>query len=220
MISTKIFEPEILNTIQNNLLNLLNSCPDMDNAHIVNSPRAVGDTVQEILGDKMIECFPKGLIKNFNDSFARRSMADVAFMDYEDNYFVVDIKTHNRDTDFNMPNLTSVERLSRLYEDDKNYFVILLAEYKVINGKIVFDMVRLVPIEHLIWNCLTIGALGWGQVQIANARIVNIDRNQTRKEWMLKLCDVMDIFYPKEISKIEKRVTYFEKVRKFWENKQ
>ena len=48
MISTKIFEPEILNKIQNNLLNLLNSCPDMDNAHIVNSPRAVGDTVQEI----------------------------------------------------------------------------------------------------------------------------------------------------------------------------
>jgi len=67
---------------------------------------------------------------------------------------------------------------------------------------------------------LTIGALGWGQVQIANARIVNIDRNQTRKEWMLKLCDVMDIFYPKEISKIEKRLTYFERVRKFWENKQ
>ena len=219
MIDTKVFESETLNIIQDNLLNLLNSCKDFDNAHIVNSPRAVGDIVQEVLGDKMSECFPVGLIKNFNDSFARRSMADVAFMDCEDNYFVVDIKTHNRDTDFNMPNLTSVERLSRLYEDDKNYFIILLAEYKVKNGKIVFDAVRLAPIEHLMWNCLTIGALGWGQVQIANARVVNIDRNITRKEWMLKLCDVMDIFYPKEISKIERRLSYFEKVRKFWESK-
>ena len=219
MIDTKVFESKTLDIIQDNLLKLLNSCQDFDNAHIVNSPRAVGDIVQEVLGDKMRECFPVGLIKNFNDSFARRAMADVAFMDCEDNYFVVDIKTHNRDTDFNMPNITSVERLSRLYEDDKNFFVILLAEYKVINGKIVFDAVRLVPIEHLMWSCLTIGALGWGQIQIANARIVNIDRNYTRKEWMLKLCDVMDIFYPKEISKIEKRCIYFEKVRKFWESK-
>lgn len=218
MLNTKVFETETLNTIQNNLLNLLNSCSDFDNSHIVNSPRAVGDTVQEILGDNMSGCFPSGLIKNFNDSFARRSMADVAFMDYEDNYFIVDIKTHNRDTNFNMPNLTSVERLSRFYEDDKNYFVILLAEYTVINKKIIFDTVKFTLIEHLMWNCLTIGALGWGQIQIANSKIVNIDRNQTRKEWMLKLCDVMDIFYPKEISKIEKRLTYFEKVRIFWES--
>ena len=219
MITAKLFDPEALNTIQNNLLELLNSCSDFDNAHIVNSPRSVGDTVQEILGEKMRGCFPVGLIKNFNDSFARRSMADVAFMDNEDNYFVIDIKTHNRNTDFNMPNLTSVERLSRLYEDDKNYFVILLSEYKVVDSKIVFDAVRLIPIEHLMWNCLTIGALGWGQIQIANARIVNVDRAQTRKEWMLKLCDVMDIYYPKEIKKIENRLSYFEKVRRFWESK-
>lgn len=219
MIKTEVFNPETLNIIQNNLLCLLNSCSDFDNAHIVNSPRAVGDTVQEILGEKMSDCFPVGLIKNFNDSFARRSMVDVAFMDNEDNYFVVDIKTHNRNTDFNMPNLTSVERLSRLYEDDKNYFVILLAEYKVEDNKIIFDAVRLIPIEHLNWNCLTIGALGWGQIQIANAKIVNIDRAQTRKEWMLELCDVMDIFYPKEIKKIENRLDYFEKVRRFWESK-
>ena len=219
MISTKVFETKTLNTLQDNLLNLLNSCPDFDNSHIVNSPRAVGDTVQEILGCKMSNCFPSGLIKNFNDSFARRSMADVAFMDYEDNYFIVDIKTHNRDTDFNMPNLTSVERLSRFYEDDKNYFVILLAEYKVVKGKIEFDAIRLIPIEHLKWDCLTIGALGWGQIQIANARVVNIERSQTRKNWMLQLCNILNIFYPKEISKIEKRLTYFEKVRKYWENK-
>lgn len=164
MISTKVFELNTLDIIQDNLLNLLNACSDFDNTHIINSPRAVGDTVQEILGNKMSECFPAGLIKNFNDSFARRAMADVAFMDNDDNYFVVDIKTHNRDTDFNMPNLTSVERLSRLYEDDNNYFVILLAEYKVLNSKILFDSVRLVPIEHLMWDCLTIGALGWGQI--------------------------------------------------------
>jgi len=219
MINSPIFDNDNLKYIQDKLLLLLNSCQDFDNARIINSPRAVGDTVQEILGEKMNECFPDYLIKDFNDSFARRAMADVAFMDLKNNYFIVDIKTHNRNTDFNMPNLTSVERLSRFYEDDKNFFVILLAEYKISNGKIEFDAVRLLPIEHLKWNCLTIGALGWGQIQIANARIVNIDRTQNRKNWMLQLCDIMDIFYPKEIAKIEKRINYFAKVRAFWENK-
>lgn len=219
MKDTKVLEVGTLDIIQKNILNLLNSCPDFDNIHIVNSPRAVGDTVQEILGKRMNTCFPAGLIKDFNASFARRSMADVAFMDYDDNYFIVDIKTHNQDTDFNMPNLTSVERLSRLYEDDNNFFVILLAEYKVVENKIIFDAVRLTPIEHLKWDCLTIGALGWGQIQIANSRVVNIEHFQTRKTWMLQLCDTLDVFYPKEIGKIEERITYFKKVREFWESK-
>lgn len=219
MIKSPIFDIRLLETVQNNLLLLLNSCRDFENIRIINSPRAVGDTVQEILGEKMSECFPYGVVKEFNAQFARRAMADVAFMDLQDNYFIVDIKTHNRDTDFNMPNLTSVERLARFYEDDKNIFLILLAEYTVSNGRIEFDTVRLIPIENLKWDCLTIGALGWGQIQIANARFINIDRTQQRKSWMLQLCDVLDIFYPKEIAKIEKRINYFEKVRDFWENK-
>ena len=219
MISSPLFYATTLKLVQDNLLDLLNSCHDFENARIINSPRAVGDTVQEILGERMRECFPEGTIKDFSDSFARRAMADVAFMDFQDNYFIVDIKTRNRNTDFNMPNLTSVERLSRFYEDDKNFFVILLAEYKIVDEKIEFDAVRLIPIEHLKWDCLTIGALGWGQIQIANARIVNIDRTQSRKNWMLQLCDIMDIFYPKEIAKIEKRISYFAKVRAFWQNR-
>lgn len=219
MINSPIFNTEILSSIQEKLLLLLNSCSDFENTRIINSPRAVGDTVQEVLGEKMSKCFPDGLIKDFSDSFARRAMADAAFMDLQNNYIVIDIKTHNRDTDFNMPNLTSVERLSRFYEDDNNFFVILLAEYNIAESKIKFDTVRLIPIEHLKRNCLTIGALGWGQIQIANARVVNIDREQSRKSWMLQLCDIMDIFYPKEICKIEKRIDYFAKVRAFWQNK-
>ncbi len=46
-------------------------------------------------------------------------MADLAFQDQQGFYYVVDVKTHRTDTKFNMPNLTSVERLARFYEDDK-----------------------------------------------------------------------------------------------------
>jgi hypothetical protein len=219
MIHSVVFNETNLITIQNNILQMLASCDDFDNKRIASSPRAVGDSVQEVIAENMASCFPCGTIKDFSDTFARRAMADVAFSDVDDNYFIVDIKTHNKDTAFNMPNLTSVERLSRFYEDDKNFFVVLLVEYRVADNKVAFEDVKLIPIEHFEWNCLTIGALGWGQIQIANASIIHINRDLTRKEWMLQLCDNLDIFYPKEIAKIERRIQYFEKVRKFWEGK-
>jgi len=56
-------------------------------------------------------------------------MADLAFTDKDGFYYVVDVKTHRLDTKFNMPNLTSVERLARFYEEDVNYFSLLKIDY-------------------------------------------------------------------------------------------
>jgi len=93
----------------------------------------------------------------------------LAFKDKQDFYYVVDVKTHREDTKFNMPNLTSVERLARFYEDDFNYFVMLLVKYNMQGTHAAISEVTFVPIEFLDWDCLTIGALGWGQIQIANS---------------------------------------------------
>ena len=219
MIHSKIFSENVLQNFEKKLLEILNSSDDFNNKRIVSSPRAVGDAVQEIIGEKLLTCFPENTVKDYNDTFARRAMADLAFYDNDNNYFVIDIKTHNKNTSFNMPNLTSVERLARFYEDDKNFFVILLVEYSTSQNGIIFDQVRFVPIENFAWNCLTIGALGWGQIQIANANVISVNRELTRKNWMLQLCDTLDLFYPKEILKIEKRIDRFAKVREFWKNK-
>lgn len=219
MIHSKIFDKNVLNVFENKLLYLLNSCEDFQNKRIISSPRAVGDAVQEIIGEQLLSCLPDHLVKDYTASFARRAMADLAFTDNDNNYFIIDIKTHNKSTSFNMPNLTSVERLARFYEDDKNFFVILLVEYSIIQDKLIFEQVRFVPIEHLSWSCLNIGALGWGQIQIANANRIDVDRKLTRKSWMLQLCDALDVFYPKEILKIQDRINHFAKIREFWENK-
>lgn len=219
MNTPSIFRTDNLQIVQNNLKDLLNGCRDFENEHIIESPRSVGDAVQQVLAKKMASCFPDGIIRKFQGDFARRAMPDVAFEDADGNYFAVDIKTHNESTDFNMPNLTSVERLSRFYEDAGNYFVIVLAEYRPNGPGIAFDNVRFFPIEHLKWDCLTIGALGWGQVQIADARRVDIDRRQSRKDWMIELCNRLNAFYPKEIDKIKRRMDRFSQVRIFWNNR-
>lgn len=170
----------------------------------------LGESFQSILGDDCAE---------YSANFARRAMADIAFKDNDDLYYIVDVKTHRTDTKFNMPNLTSVERLARLYEDDSNYFVLLLVKYSLDGIHISISEVTFVPIEFLDWDCLTVGALGWGQIQIANSNYLSVRPHYSRRAWMLELCEIMLEFYPKEIGKIHARIEYFEQVKQRWESK-
>lgn len=175
------------------------------------SPRAAGDAIQSLLSAECRSVLGD-LCAEYSSEFARRAMADWAFTDVDGYYYIVDVKTHRQDSAFNMPNLVSVERLCRFYEDDRNYFVILLVKYAATR----IEEVLFIPIEYLAWECLTIGALGWGQVQIANASKVIVNAGQSRRQWMLQLCEVMSAFYPHEIEKINERIAYFERVRQDW----
>jgi hypothetical protein len=215
MNQSKVFQKFQL--IEDNVKEFINLSNDIVNVRSLSSPRAIGDSIQSLLEEKFIEFLPAELVKNYNSSFARRAMADFAFEDIEGRYYIVDNKTHNLDTKFNMPNLTSVERLTRFYEDDRNYFSLLLVSYKVENEGITCKECLFLPIENLNWECLTIGALGWGQIQIANSNKISVERGKSRKEWMLELCDRLEIFYPNEIRKIEDRIIHFQRIRKFWE---
>jgi hypothetical protein len=83
----------------------------------------------------------------------------------------------------------------------------------------VIEHVTFVPIEFLGWDCLTIGALGWGQIQLANSNRITINPQYSRKSWMVEFCDSMLEFYPKEIAKIDSRIERFKKIRDEWEQR-
>ncbi|MEN6357454.1 MAG: hypothetical protein ABFD83_10250 [Armatimonadota bacterium] len=184
------------------------------------STRAVGDAIQDILAEHCEAILGREVCSTYSASFARRAMADLAFEDINGCYYVVDVKTHRESTKFNMPNLTSVERLARFYEDAKNYFVVLMVTYDLSGVHAKVSKVSFTPIEFFGWDCLTIGALGWGQIQIANSNIITINPGYSRKKWMLELCDTLLEFYPREIGKIHKRIEYFERVRARWQTMQ
>jgi len=215
---SRLFHSNDYVVVQHKVRDLVNDNPDFLSKNTAQSPRAAGDAIENIVAasfDKLLgnHC------GEYSSNFARRAMADLAFKDREDLYYIVDVKTHRTDTKFNMPNLTSVERLARFYEDDSNFFTVLLVSYGVQGVKAQVTDVTFVPIEFLGWDCLTIGALGWGQIQIANSNIVTVNPGYSRKRWMLEFCDVMLEFYPKEIAKIGERISRFEQVREFWSKK-
>ncbi|MGH9684581.1 MAG: hypothetical protein ACRD4S_13340 [Candidatus Acidiferrales bacterium] len=210
-----ILTPGARKTIERKILNVLNQQKDFLSVVTAGSTRATGDAIQSII-EEQFEAILGDLGGEYSAKFARRAMADLAFKDKHGNYYVVDVKTHREETVFNMPNLTSVDRLARFYEDDMNFFIVLMVRYGVTGTKVKVTKVHFVPIENLSWSCLTIGALGIGQIQIANARNITIDLEKTRRSWMLDLCETILQFYPREIIKIGKRVAKFEKVREFW----
>ncbi len=212
---SRIFFTSARKQIEGRVKNLINSSADFLSKNTAQSPRAAGDAIQDLISDHFKEIVGNDCLE-YSASFARRAMADLAFKDTAGLYYVVDVKTHRLDTKFNMPNLTSVERLARFYEDDTNYFSILMIAYEVQKTKAVVSEVTFVPIEFLGWNCLTIGALGWGQIQIANSNLISINEGYSRKQWMIEFCDVMLDFYPKEIAKIGDRIKRFEVVKAFW----
>ncbi len=216
--SSPIFSGRNYKKIEVRIKTCLNNQKNFLSERTADSPRAVGDAIQDIISENFKNILGS-MVKDYSSSFARRAMADLAFTDKDNFYHVVDVKTHRLDTKFNMPNLTSVERLSRFYEDDRNYFLILKVDYAVRKTQLIVKHVTFVPIEFFSWNCLTIGALGWGQIQIANANKVTLNPKNRRKGWMIELCDTLDVFYPKEIEKISERIGYFRKVRSFWESK-
>lgn len=138
----------------------INSLDSFISPEIVSSPRAVGDAL-EFLVAKKFEFFLGNWCNEYSSEFARRAMADMAFTDVDGIYSLVDVKTHRENTHFNMPNLTSAERLAHLYESDMNVFSLIVIKYSIEETDLIVSDVLFAPIEFLDWECLTVGALGW-----------------------------------------------------------
>ena len=119
-----------LDIVANEILaHLREHASEIVSGSLLSSPRVVGDAVQEYLAERGL---PEVLAKygiSVRDVFSKRAMEDMAFKDSRSNYYAVDVKTHNVDTQFNMPNLISVRRLATFYKnDDKNNFCILITK--------------------------------------------------------------------------------------------
>lgn len=218
MSKSRIFDPQEHRRIEKAVVEMLNLQPEFLSSRTAESTRAVGDAIQSILSEHFQSLLGEHCAE-YSAQFARRAMADLAFKDRDGFYHVVDVKTHRIGTQFNMPNLTSVERLARFYEDDHNYFVLLLVKYAVTDVQFRAEEAHFVPIEFLSWDCLTLGALGWGQVQIANANVIQVNEGYSRRKWMLQLCDALLEFYPREIGKVKERIEHFKRVKQLWESK-
>ena len=173
------------------------------------STRGVGDAIEDLIV-KNFDSIASDISDVTHTDFSRRAMEDVA-LESDENYYALDIKTHRLSTKFNMPNLTSVKRLMDFYEKKSNYFTIAMIEYNLSDSGELADLYATVePIEHFSWECLRIGALGWGQIQFKNASDIVVNASQTRREWLEMFTLRLRDHYVGEEKKIEERLEYIE----------
>ncbi len=127
---SKLFYENHYEEVAERIKVFLNEQQDFLSGSTVKSTRAAGDAIVDILSESFELLLTDQWCKTYSSQFARRAMADLAFNDHDDFYYVIDVKTHRLSTKFNMPNLTSVQRLARFYEDDSNYFVVLMVSIR------------------------------------------------------------------------------------------
>jgi hypothetical protein len=211
-----------LQTLQKKLKIFVNNKSGYLLSQNMKNPRSVGDGIEDLIKENINEIFSDPNLE-YTNSATRRSMADFTITDKNGFGYSIDIKSHNLDAKFSMPNLTANRGLVELYDTPENvkpnYFMVMIFSYRVVGPHIVIEDVVFSPIENFDWSCLTIGALGWGQIQIKNSNNIVLNYSKTRKQWMIELCDKMLVFYPNEVEKIGNRIEYFKEVKKKWLNK-
>ena len=93
---SSIFYTDAYKDIELRVLEMLNSHEEFLSPSTANSTRAVGDAIESILGSSF-DAILGNLCKEYSATFARRAMADLAFTDPDDFFYVVDVKTHRTD---------------------------------------------------------------------------------------------------------------------------
>ena len=122
-------------------------------------------------------------IFEYSEPSSVRSIDDFTLSVGESTY-LIDIKTHDGDREFSMPNLISTERLFKLYQDPKTKFL---------------------PIENISWESLSIQNLGHGQIQITNLNKELKTFNGTRKQWLAQFALEMVKYQDKLLVKMNER---------------
>ncbi len=163
--------------------------------------RGVADIIEQDVS-RIILNLKSQIIKESYEAKSKRSIEDVGLVtkDYDD--VKIDIKTHDTESELSMPNLISISRLKKFYENDRNLLLYVFVKYINHGNNVQVLQVKVKPIEQINWECLTIGNLGKGQLQITDMNKISFQNFMTRKDWMERLSYDAIIYYQKLIDKI------------------
>ena len=117
---------------------------------------------------------------------------------------LVDVKTRQLGTDFNMPNLISVERLDKILNTPDQELYYWMIDYSVeADGSCVVRHSEVRTVWSLPWAALAIQNLGKGQLQICKwAEVAN--HATDKAAWHAQLKQERRQFYQRQIAKLQR----------------
>ena len=164
-------------------------------------------TIGDLLEFKVIELLKSlkddNLINESIEARSKKSVEDITLIKNDIHHYV-DIKTHNLDLDFSMPNLTSIEKLREILLDDKKTLIYVFISYKIQENLVIINNIEVKYIWNLDFSILRIGSLGRGELQLKNMNNELIFNEDNKLTWFEKLKKVVNLYHDSRIKKIEK----------------
>jgi hypothetical protein len=117
---------------------------------------------------------------------------------------LVDVKTRQLGTDFNMPNLISVDRLDKILSNSTQELYYWMIDYRVNkDGSCTVEHSEIRTVWSLPWPALAIQNLGKGQLQICKWDKV-AEHASDKDAWHAQLKEQRKKFYHKQIAKLQR----------------
>jgi hypothetical protein len=160
--------------------------------------RAYADLIEE----KAVEIAKAHCPSEFVPARSVRSPEDFTLK--RDKTVLIDVKTRQLNTKFNMPNLISVDRLDRILSDATQDLYYWLIDYEVLaDGSCVIRHSEIRAVWSLPWEAVAIQNLGKGQLQIKDWSRLDTYLND-RASWLYDLRSMRKIFYLKQADKFRR----------------
>ena len=144
-------------------------------------------------------------VEYFGNYVAARSVRSPEdFMLKLDKAYLVDVKTRQLNTQFNMPNLISVDRLDKILSDPTQDLYYWFIDYEVLDsGDCAIRHSEIRAVWTLPWQAVAIQNLGKGQLQIKDWSKLDIYLDD-RSSWLQDLRTARKVFYLKQADKFRR----------------
>lgn len=189
----------MISTIKNKIQELLTDFTIQNGS----GQRTIGDLLEFKVIELLKSLKDDNLINESIEARSKKSVEDITLIENDIQHYV-DIKTHNLDLDFSMPNLTSIEKLREILLDDKKTLIYVFISYKTQENLVIINNIEVKYIWNLDFSILRIGSLGRGQLQIKNMNNELIFNDDNKLTWFEKLKKVVNLYHDSRIKKIEK----------------
>jgi hypothetical protein len=166
--------------------------------------RSVGDMIEFKIKNILMGLATNGLVADCVEPRSKKSIEDVTLIGHDGVKYYIDPKSHNVNSKFSMPNLTSVEKLRKLLSSKDKELVYVFVSYEVIGQDVNVTSIDVKYVWELSFDMLRIGSLGKGQLQISDMNKELKFTEEGKQGWFNKLKETVRGYHNQRIKQIEK----------------
>jgi hypothetical protein len=166
--------------------------------------RSVGDMIEFKIKNILMGLATNGLVAECVEPRSKKSIEDVTLIGHDGVKYYIDPKSHNVNSKFSMPNLTSVEKLRKLLSSNDKELVYVFVSYEVIGQDVNVTSIDVKYVWELSFDMLRIGSLGKGQLQISDMNKELKFTEEGKQGWFNKLKETVRGYHNQRIKQIEK----------------